>query len=291
MGEFAPFLLALLAAFLFAVGDHMQNIGLASVDSRTGTAASICATAAMCWLVAPVLTEWSNWLHPAALIFALVGVFRPALSANLSVMGIRFLGPTLSSTLASTSPLFGTALGILWLGESLTWQTALGTAGIVGAVILLAQRRGASVAAAFPLWALALPVGSAFIRSCAHVLTRYGLLLLPDPFFATLVAFTVSAVVATGARMARPSERAFDWRAPGLRYFAAAGAAFGIAVTALNEALLEGTVVMVAPIIAAAPVFTLLLSVIFFRREVLTARIGVAVLVVFASVVLIGLSR
>ena len=47
------------------------------------------------------------------------GLIRPAISANLSLAGMRYLGPTLATTLASTSPLFGAAFGILWLGEVL----------------------------------------------------------------------------------------------------------------------------------------------------------------------------
>ena len=69
----------------------------------------------------------------------LVGCFRPAVSANLALAGMRFLGPTLSSTLTSTTPLFGVALGILCLGEVLTLPTAIGTIVIVLAVMILAK--------------------------------------------------------------------------------------------------------------------------------------------------------
>lgn len=290
MIEYAPLFFALIAAFLFAVGGQFQNLGVKTVDSRTGAAISITTSALMCWSAAPFLMEWSNWVHPAVLIFMAVGIFRPALSANFSVIGIRYLGPTLSSTLSSTSPLFGLALGILVLGEALTWQTALGTVGIVMAIVML-SRRDKMTEVPWPVWALLFPIAAAAIRSAAHVVSKLGMEFIPDPYFATLVGFTVSALVATGARFVKKADMPFTWNAPGPRWFAAAGLTFGTAVMCLNQALLMGKVVTVVPIIAASPVFSMMLSLIVFRREVLTLRIAAAVLVVVGSVILIALNR
>lgn len=290
MIDYAPPLLALLAAFFFAIGGQFQNLGVQSLDSRTGAAISISCSALMYWAAAPIFMDWSAWLHPAVFIFAAVGLFRPALSANLSVVGIRYLGPTLSSTLASTSPLFGLALGILWLGEQLTLQTALGTAGIVAGVVLLTRRSG-TLTVSWPLWALLFPIGAAILRAAAHVLSKFGMEFVPDAYFATLVGFTVSAVIATGARFVKKVEAPFSWHAPGPRWFAAAGFTFGLAVVSLNQALLLGQVVTVVPIIAAAPIFSMILSLAVFRRETLTLRIAISVFVVCASVALIAMSR
>ena len=155
---------ALTSALLFAIGAHLQNLGLVRVTSDSGAAISIATSAIFFWLMAPFLLVGANWSQSAVWIFVLIGLFRPAVSANLAVAGMRYLGPTLASTLSSTSPLFGAVLGVLWLGESLTWGTALGTAGIIAAVVVMA-RRGARNTATWPLWALGLPVGAAAVRS------------------------------------------------------------------------------------------------------------------------------
>ena len=63
------------------------------------------------------------------------------------------------------------------------------------------------------------------------------------------------------------------------------------AVSDLNTALLRGEVVSVIPIVAASPVFTMLLSIFVFHRETLTPRIVMAVLVVVPSVIFIALNR
>ena len=102
LSEISPIALALVAAFLFALGAQCQNQGLATLDNRIGTATTITSAAGIHLLLAPWFLNVEALFHPAVLIFVLIGLFRPALSANLSVLGMRYLGPTLSSTLSST---------------------------------------------------------------------------------------------------------------------------------------------------------------------------------------------
>ena len=288
--DLLPLGFALIAAVLFAVGDQFQYLGVRSLDSRSGTMISIVTSTLCFWLLAPVLLDPALLTQVGILVFAVIGVFRPALSANLSVAGVRHLGPTLSSTLASTSPLFGTALGILWLGETLNWQTALGTAGIVGSIVVLSRRRG-GVAADWPVWALALPIGAAAIRSLAHVLSKIGMVTVPDPYIAGLVSFTVSAaVLLTGQAMRRQRPRVLGSRSAVL-CFVGSGVAMALAITALNQALLIGQIVVVVPVVSASPVFTMLLSIVVFRRERVSGRLVAAVCVVVPSVIVIALGR
>lgn len=285
-----PYGLALIAAFLFALGGQIQHIGLQSIDARAGTMLSIGSSAGIYWLAAPVMLNPEYFLHPAVLIFIGLGLIRPALSANLSVAAIRLIGPTLTTTLAATSPLFGTAFGILILGELLTWQVALGTLGIMAAVLIL-TRRDKRIPASWPLWALALPVGAAMIRSFGHGLTKIGMEYIPDPYFAGLVGFTVSLILTGTLHLMKKERKPLKQSKAGVYWFLLAGTMFGSAILALNTALLNGSIVTVVPIVAASPIFSMLLSVLVFRREHLNLRIVVAVFVVMPSVVLIALGK
>ncbi len=290
LNDIPPSLLALTAGFLFACGSQIQNLGVQTLDSRAGTMMSIGTNALIFWIAAPFFIDFSHFVHPAMLIFAALGLIRPAVSANLAVMGIKMLGPTLTTTLSATSPLFGAAFGILILGELLTWQIAVGTMGIILAVLAL-TRRGGKVPATWPLWALALPIGAAFIRSVGHGVTKVGMEWIPDPLFAGLVGATVSFIV-TFTLWARSKDRpTIDLALPGPRWFLFAGIFFGVAILCLNTALLNGEVITVVPLVAASPVFSMLLSIFVFRREILSLRIVAAVFIVMPSVVLIALSH
>ena len=188
--------------FLFALGGQFQNIGVQHMEARTGTMLTIGSSAFCYWLASPIMLNPEYFLHPAALIFVALGFVRPALSANLSVAAIRHIGPTLTTTLAATSPLFGAAFGILILGEVLTWQIGLGTFGILCAVLIL-SRRNKKIPASWPLWALALPVGAAMIRSFGHGFTKIGMEYIPDPYFASLVGFSVSFLLTSTLHLSK----------------------------------------------------------------------------------------
>lgn len=287
--DLPPYAFALLAAFLFAVGSQLQAIGLATIDSRNGTAIGI-ATSALCfWLVAPWFLETRHFANTAALLFIGIGLIRPALSANLGVAAIRHLGPTLAGTLSSMSPFFGVALGVLWLGEELTWAVAGGTVGIVAAVVMLSQS-GARIAGGWPLWALALPIGAAAIRSFGHAVNKIGMISIPDPYFATLLGFSTSALVTIGVQSARGEfGKGLTLRGPGPVWFMVGGTMFAAAVLSLNHALMRGDIVTVTPIVAATPVFTLLLSIVVFRREKITVRTLLALALVVPAVVAVVL--
>ncbi len=288
--DYLPMILATTAALMFAIGAQWQNIGLATIDGRTGAMVSITAAAASLWLMAPFFMNWTYWLEPAVLIFVAIGLFRPALSANLAVAGMRHLGPTLSSTLASTSPLFGTAMGILILGEMFTWPLAIGTGGIICAVLLLTKR--GKVKADWPFWALLLPIAAAFLRALGHVLSKIGMEGgIPDPYFAALVGFTVSTVLTWSLKGVRREPVTVNWRAPGVKWFALGGATMSVAICCLNTGLLHGDLVVIAPIVATSPIFTMLLSALVFRRERLTLKVVVATLIVVPSVAVIALGR
>ena len=285
--DLLPIFLALLAAFLFGLGAQFQHQGLAHMDSRRGATITIAASALLYVIAAPVFLDWRHLLHPAVLIFVLIGLFRPAFSGNLALAGMRYLGPTLSTTLTSTAPLFGAAFAVLWLGEALNWATATGTVAIVLAIMVLTGR-GGRVVFSWPIWALALPVAAAALRSLGHVLSKVGMESIPDPYFAALVGFVVSAIVVLAMHKARRNAPAIDWFGRGARWFMGASCCFSLALLSLNYALLRGQVVQVVPVVAASPIVTLLLSVAVFRRERISSRVIIAVGLVVPGVALIA---
>lgn len=277
--------LSLLAALLFAFGNQFSRLAMRYTDSQTAVLFQIGVGTALYWLASPFYLQAWYWTHPVLPLLAVIGLFRPILSANLGMAGTRILGPTLAATLSATSPLFGVALGVVLLAEPLGWSVALGTGGIVCAVVVLSWRGGGQQA--WPWWGLLLPIGAAILRSAAHAVAKIGLDQIPSPFFIALVAYSVSFPLALINDRRIRRQRAPIPRA-GLAWLLLTGLSYGLAVLALNTALLGGDLVVVSPILACSPLFTLLLGYAVFREDTLSRRVVFAVALVVPSVVLIG---
>jgi drug/metabolite transporter (DMT)-like permease len=265
----------------------MQSLGLKYGRSQTGALISMLGSTVLFWLFSPWFLQLWYWGTSAVVIFALVGLFRPFLTSNLAIAGIRHLGPTLTSILASTAPVFAAFFAIVILGETLTVPIALGTLTIVLAIGLLARKSEAK--STWPVWALALPIGAAVLRALGHALTKLGLDIIPDPLFAGLVSYSVSLVIALGSALGQRKRTSARLRwTPGLLWFFCGGIVNGISIWSLNTALNMGEVVKIIPIVALSPVFTLLLGLFVFRRETLTLRIVLALLLIVPGVILVA---
>ena len=281
-----PVLLSLAAAVLFAFGYQISRLALRYVDSQTAVFWQIGVSVSIYWLAAPFYMEAWYWTASVLPLLVVLGCFRPLLSANLGMAGTRILGPTISATLSATSPLFGVVLGVLLLAEVLSWEIAVGTVGIVAGVILISSHGPTS--RTWPLVALLLPIGAAFVRSLSHAFSKIALEEIPSPFFVALVTYSVSFVLAL-ANQVRSGRSAFRAVAPeGVKWLLVTGAIFGTSVLVLNMALMHGRLIVVAPIVACSPLFTLLLGAAVFREDAITRRVVLAVLIVVPCVALIG---
>ena len=127
------------------------------------------------------------------------------------------------------------------------------------------------------------------LRSLAHALAKIGLETLPSPFFVALIAYTVSfpIALANDLRIRRHNPRRLS--TAGLKWLVITGLIYAVSVLVMNTALMSGRLIVVSPIVACSPLFTLLLGRFVFREEALNRKVAVAVLLVVPSVVLIGL--
>ena len=260
------------------------RLGLRYATPVAGAAIGVPSTTLMFWCLAPFLLDVDGFSLAAAGMFALVGLFFPAAVTLLTYTGNQRMGPTITSSVSCTTPMFALSGAILFLGEALTASNVLGTAAIVLGMLLLTWTVRARPRT-WPLWAIALPFAAAAIRALAQVLTKAGLALWASPYAAGLIGYSVSAVVIlTAARMSGPraptDRRAMPW-------FVATGFLNGGSLFLMYLALVRGQVSMVSPIVAIYPLFTLVLSMLLLRQERVTPRVAAGAVLTVAGVALL----
>jgi drug/metabolite transporter (DMT)-like permease len=270
--------LALIAAALFAFALVTTQFGLRHMDGLAGAKFSIPSATALFWLLYP-LYGFQGWQAPGAGVFTLIGLFFPVAVTLLAYEANRRMGPTIAGAIGSTAPLFAVLGAVLFLGETMGLTQIAATLAIVAGSIVLVWRGGKLQAGGMrQSWVSWL---AAALRALAQVIAKAGLLLWPNPYAATVLCYSTSAVViwTIGACSKRPESRVYTRR--GVMWFALTGAFNSLAILALYTALERGTVNVVSPIAFSYPLFTLLLNSVILREERLSARmiIGVTLMV------------
>lgn len=274
-------MLAMFSAVCFGTGMITSRIALRHLDARSGAAVSIPTATVLFIIAAPFTIELAAFHLAATAVFAAVGLFYPALVTLLTFRANEELGPTVTSAISGTAPLFAMFAAALLLGERVPPQAAIAAAGVAIGVALLSWRPGAA-----PLRitgrALAWPVAGAVVRGCAQAGAKAGLLLWANPFAASVIGYLVSSAAVLGAERLRHGGRRAMTR-QGLLWFAATGLVNGGAMVLMYSALARAPVSTVAPVVAAYPLVTALGSALFLRREPLSrSMIAGAVLTVGA---------
>ncbi|MBO6949818.1 MAG: DMT family transporter [Rhodospirillales bacterium] len=279
----------MISALLFSLGNHLQFIGFPYISSRLGAVVLVSASMLAFLFVTPFFLDPKHLSHPSSLYFVAVGIFIPAVTMSLAISGNKILGPTLQSSLASTGPAFAAVLGIFVFGEQLTMPVTIGIAGITCAVLL--QNNKKSNSRDWPIWAISLPLAAVVLRVLGQTFTKIGLIEIADPFYAVTVSTVTSAVVLVVLYLVRPGPKLPVESGKGVYLFGAAGVVIAIGLYTLNVALLQGELIEVIPILSTAPIFSVIWSVIVFKRERITSRFLVCIVIVAISISAIALDQ
>ncbi|MEE8395816.1 MAG: DMT family transporter [bacterium] len=282
-----PALLALIASALFGAGLILVRMGLRFITPPAGAVVNISTTAILFWCLSPFLMDWSGFNTRAVWVFAAVGFFHPVMSTTMAFEAVRRMGATVSGIITSAAPLFATVAAMVLLGERLSAAVALGTLTIVSGVAVLSwTTRGKP--RHWALIVIALPLGAAMVRGFTQAGTKFGLAIFPDPLLAGLVSYSISFFsVRVASRLLSGGKRP-DYNLRGIAWFIVVGMFNGSALFISYMALNTGKVVVVAPIVATFPLFTVLFTLLFFPGERITARIIAGALLVVGGVALIS---
>ncbi len=284
----AAALLALAAAFCFAVALILTQYGLRTMPSWRSPIYSIGSSMIVAWLLVPFAIDSAGVNLKAVLIFAGVGVVFPVAVSILSVRSNEKLGPAVTGAVGNVTPLFAVLGAVLFLGERLSLGQTAGLAFVVLGVILLALRGGAG-GRTWPIWVLLLPLAAALIRGAIQPLIKTGLAQWHEPLAAAAIGYTMSMVVILSL-VGRRAWREGRAHPGGVAWFTAVGIFNGAATLLLYAALGLGSITVVAPLVALFPLFALMLSLVFLRNEHLpvVGLLGIVVSVAGVIVLLVA---
>jgi drug/metabolite transporter (DMT)-like permease len=247
----------------------------------------------------------------AVALFALSGLFAPAISRAAALGGVRALGPSISVPIQQgLRPLIIVPAAVIVLNEAVGWTRVLGLAAIVtGGWILSREPERADELPAEALVApgpspgglateverrsrtstwgfrpgIAFPIAAAVGYASSDLLVKIGLGDGADPIYGAPLSIGVGFLVWAFAHAFRPVRRRFHvGRDAG--WLVLSGVFMGTAILLLFQALARGDVSLVAPMIGTQPLFVMLLSAILLRH--IERRDRTTILA--ASVVVIG---
>ena len=257
----APTLLALGAAFCFALALILTQYGLRTVPSWRSPLYTIGGSMVLAWTAALLFVDWRSFDAGAAAIFAAVGCIFPVVVSILAVRSNERLGPAVAGAAGNVTPLFAVLFAVLFLGERLGWVQLAGLALVVGGVALMALRGGAG-GRHWSVWVLGLPLAAAVIRGAVQPAIKTALAVWPEPLAAAAIGYSLSTVV-----------------------FLAVGLFNGTATFLLYAALGLGSIALVAPLVALFPLMAVVMSYLLLRDERLHAVGLLGILVSVAGVI------
>lgn len=274
---------AVLSSLCFGFAHVTARVGLRTLDARSGAAISIPTATLLFIVAAPFALELGGFDIRAVLLFAAVGLFFPAIVTILTFRSNELLGPTITSAVSGTAPLFALLAAGLLLGERVPAQAAVAAGGVVVGVALLSWKKGA-VRTRFVGWSLLWPIAGAVVRGIAQAGAKAGLLLWANPFAAALIGYVVSSATVIGADRLRQSKKP-RLRGKGFAWFAGTGVLNGSAMLLMYVALSTAPVWMVAPIVASYPLITVIVSATVLHDEKLSLHAVVGASTTIAAVV------
>jgi len=276
------------AALFFGANVVITRRGLNYLDAQTGSMVSIGSAVVFFLVFSPLWMRAKDWFSPGIFVFMIGGLLHPLTSQLLAFEANRRIGPTLSASFCATAPLFATITAMAFLQESITFFTGFGSFMTIAGIITLSWDPKGVAKIVVP--ALLLASGAAMIRGVNHTIGKFGLSLMPNPFMAGFVSFTVAFFASVLIYRLRTGylPRPVRFHRTGLWIFMFTGIMIGIAIWCMYGALFTGHVSAASPVIAAYPMFTMLVAIIF-RQELVTKRILAGVCMVVVGVVLIGI--
>ena len=221
------------------------------------------------------------------------GLVQFAIGRSTAYASMSAIGASRVSLFISTQVPFAAFFAIAFTGESLTPLVAVGTLAVMAGLLLASGdsiTQGWRTDRRYLLGCLSgLMAGAA--TGGSTVLAKQTVSVSDSPLTITalgMLAAMFIVIPAVGIIAARsPAVRAFDWKSMG--FVCLSGLSTTVSIVAQLFAVQRADVLIVAPILATFPLWTLLLAHIFISRlEHITPRLTIGAIVTVAGVVAVA---
>ncbi|MET1124432.1 MAG: EamA family transporter [Archaeoglobaceae archaeon] len=201
---------------------------------------------------------------------SLAGILHFLIARTCFYHAISRVGANVAASISSTRIFFAILFGLA-LGEELTAKVAAMTLLIFAGIFLLYEPGKKN------LVGMSLALLTAVFSAASSFVVKLGLKFDANPIFGTFLGFAVSTALLTPFYARKES----SW------HFAAAGVVVAVAHVVRYVSLETYPIVIVEPITASYPLFTIILSYVFLRdREVFSTKLVVGAILVFTGLLL-----
>jgi DME family drug/metabolite transporter len=287
--------LALLSAALFGAMTVALRSGFragGAPDAELGALVTTAAAAVVAGVAALLDRESAPLTLRDAAFFALAGLIAPGASQLLFTRAVRDAGPSRTSVVVGTAPLFAAAMAIAFLDEPVEAPLVIGGLLVVAAGLILVNEpdRPEHVR----LSGIAIAFGATLLFTSRDNLVRwYSGETASGSIRGAAIAIGAGAlgtlvfILATRGGSLRKDARRLAWRP-----FAVAGLFFGLSYVCLFAAYYRARVTVVSPLVATESLWGVTLSALLFRRtELVGTRLAGAAVLVVAGGTLISVFR
>ncbi|MDP2643897.1 MAG: EamA family transporter [Desulfobacterales bacterium] len=269
-------ILAVLSALSFAVNSILLRRAVLKIsDASLGVMISIpigVPFALFLLIFTGRLGSLADLSWQSVLFFAAAGISHYCLGRSFNYNSIQLVGSNITSILRRSSILVAVSLGLFLLNEPVGWKVVVGVLFIIFGITITGLNpkmfdKGARLFSDMPRKALFYGFGTGFFWGISPILIKLGILSGGPPMAGVLVSFLTATLVMALSLFHR-QRREELWSMPGkaVLLFAGAGLLSSAANLARFFALSVAPASIVAPLVATAPVFVLILAFLFNRK-------------------------
>lgn len=264
MDSYFPLLLAFVSSFLYGLShifarlslEHLHPVVVAGIF----TFVNLVIAGPIGFSSVPI----EAYRLEGILSFAIMGVFGFAGLRILFALGVRLLGASRNAPIANIYPIFTALGGVILLGEETSFLLWTAIFLIVIGIWWMAFERGES---SWNRTYLLIPLFQALFRTIGTVAQKFGLIYMNTPMFAIAIGGISGGIclVTYGFFSLSKADLQFKYKKE-LFYGVLLGLTNTAALYLFTVALSRSKLSVVVPIVATAPLFTIILAKVFLLR-------------------------